>query len=92
LKLTAIPFLHASSELITNDFLSKTDSVPWIGTNVIITKQGNPFKGYVGIVKNVICGQDTASGLKVVIQLTHLNPSAPFKITVIDYDDVVEQW
>jgi hypothetical protein len=63
----AVPFLHASSELITNDFLSKTDSVPWIGTNVIITKQGNPFKGYVDIVKNVICGQDTASSLKVVV-------------------------
>jgi hypothetical protein len=91
LKLTAIPFLHASSELVTNDFLSKADSVPWVGTNVIITKQGNPFKGYVGIVKNVICGQDTASGLKVVVQLTHLNLSAPFKITVINYDDVVEQ-
>jgi hypothetical protein len=86
----AIPFLHASLELITNDFLSKT-SVPWIGTNVIITKQGNSFKGYVGIVKNIICGQDTASGLKVVIQLTHLNPSAPFKITAIDYDNVVKQ-
>jgi hypothetical protein len=76
---------------MTNDFLSKTDSVPWIGTNVIITKQGNPFKGYVGIVKNVICSQDTASGLKVVVQLTHLNPLAPFKITVIDYDDVIKQ-
>jgi hypothetical protein len=84
----AVPFLHASSELITSDFLFKTDSVPWIGTNDIITKQGNLFKGYVGIVKNVICGQDTASGLKVVVQLTYSNPLA---ITVIDYDDVVEQ-
>jgi hypothetical protein len=73
-------------------FLSKTNSVPWIGTNVIITKQGNTFKEYVGIVKNVICGQDTASSLKVVVQLTHLNPLAPFKITVINYDDVIEQW
>ena len=91
MKLTAVPFLHASSEVITDDFLSKADSVPWIGTNVIITKQGNPFKGYVGIVKNVLYGQDTASGLKIAVQLTHLNPSAPFKITLIDYDDVVEQ-
>ena len=83
LKLTAIPFLHASSEVITDDFLSKADSVPWIGTNVIITKQGDPFEEYVGIVENVLCGQDIASSLKIAIQLTHLNPLAPFKITLI---------
>ena len=54
----AIPFLH-SSILKTNDSLSKADSIPWIGTKVIITKHGGPLKGYVTIVKDVLCGQDT---------------------------------
>jgi hypothetical protein len=91
LKLTTIPFLHASSTLKADDSLSKADSVPWIGTNVIITKLGSPYKGYVGVVKDVLRGQDTDSGLKIVLQLTHLDPSSPFKTTVVDYDDVVEQ-
>jgi hypothetical protein len=65
--------------------------VPWIGTNVIITKLRSPLKGYVGVVKDVLCGQDTASGLKVTIQLAHLDPSAPFRTIVVDYDDIVEQ-
>ena len=49
--------------------------MPWIGTNVIITKPGSPIKGYVGVVKDVLRGQDTASGLKIDIQLVHLNDS-----------------
>jgi hypothetical protein len=65
--------------------------VPWIGTYVIITKLGSPLKGYVGTVKDVFRGQHTASGLKVALQLVHLDPSAPFKTIVVDYDDVVEQ-
>jgi hypothetical protein len=86
-----VPFLHASSTLKAGDSLSKADSVPWIGTNVIVTKLGSPYKGYVGVVKDVLRGQDTASGLKILIQLAHLDPSSPFKTTVVDYDDVVEQ-
>ena len=74
-----------------DDSLSKADTVPWISTNVIITKLGSPFKGYAGVVKDVVCGQDTATGLKIVVQLTHLDPSSPFRTTVVDYDDVVEQ-
>ena len=64
--------------------------MPWVGTDVIIMKQGSPLKGNVGIVKDVLHGQDTASGLKIAIQLSRLDPSAPFKTIVIDYDDIVE--
>jgi hypothetical protein len=71
--------------------LLKADRVPWIGTNVIVTKLGSPLKGYVGIVKDVLRGQDTASGLRIAIQLVHNNPSSPFKTTVVDHDGVVEQ-
>jgi hypothetical protein len=45
----------------------------------------------MGVVKDVLPGQDTASGLKIVLQLKHLDPSAPFKTITVDYDDVVEQ-
>ena len=65
--------------------------MPWIGTHVIITKLQNALKGYVGVVKDVLRGQDTASGLKVTIQLTRLDPSSPFRTIVVDYDDIVEK-
>ena len=45
----------------------------------------------MGVVKDVLPGQDTASGLKIVLQLKHLDPSSPFKTITVDYDDVVEQ-
>jgi hypothetical protein len=89
--LTTVPFLHTSTSSKADDHLSKADCVPWIGTHVVITKYGNPLKGYVGVVKDVLRGQDTASGLKIAIQLTRLDPSSPFRTTVVDYDDVVEQ-
>ena len=90
--MTTVPFFHTSSTLKADDLLYKADSVPWIGMNVIITKQGSAFKGYVAVVKDVLCGQDTASGLKIIIQLAHHDPSAPYRTTVVDYDDIVEQW
>ena len=48
------------------------------------------MKGYQGIIKSVLCKQSTESGLCVVAQLTHLDPSPPYKAVVLDYDDVVE--
>jgi hypothetical protein len=86
-----VPFFHTPSTSKADDSLSKADSVPWINTYVIITKPRSPLKGYVGVVKDVLHGQDTASGLKIVIQLAHLDPSSPFKTTAVDYDDIVEQ-
>ena len=89
--MTTIPFFHTSSKLKADDSLSKADSVPWIGTKVIVTKLGSPLKGYVGVVKDVLCGQETASGLRISIQLAHLDPSSPFRTIAVNYDDVVEQ-
>jgi hypothetical protein len=74
-----------------DDSLSKADRVPWIGTNVIITKVGHPLKGCSGVVKDVLPGQHTASGLKVFVQLTHYNPSVPYMSLHVDYEDVVEE-
>ena len=58
---------------------------------VIITKHGSPLKGYVAIVKDVHRGQDTLSSLRTFVQLLHLDPSAPFKTAIVNYDDIVEQ-
>lgn len=64
--------------------------MPWLGTHVVITKHRSPFKGYSGVVKDVFRGQAT-SGLRIVIQLTHLNPSNPFQSEIFDYDEVIEK-
>jgi hypothetical protein len=66
--------------------------MPWISTQVIITKPRDPHKGYMGVVTNVLRGQDTASGLRiqVEIQLLHYDPSSPYRKKIVDHDDVVE--
>ena len=91
MKLSTVPFLHSSSTIKADDSLSKADSVPWIGTHVIIAKIGDPFKGYYGVVKDVLRGQDTASGLKIVLQLELVGFSTTFRKIVVDYDSVVEK-
>ena len=66
-------------------------STAWINTHVIITALGSPLKGYVGVVTDVLPGQDTVSGLRIAVQLAHYDPSSPFKKMTFDYDDVVEE-
>jgi len=55
-----------------------------------VKKTGHVHKGDLGVVKNVLWGQETASGLKIEMQLTAYNPSLPYHSVVVDYDDVVE--
>jgi hypothetical protein len=62
---------------------------PWLGISVTIVKAG-PHKGYKAVVKNVLPGQTTSSNPRLEIQFQHLDPSNPFKIITVDYDDVVE--
>jgi hypothetical protein len=40
--------------------------------------------------QNVLCRQETSSGLQVAVQLAHLDPAFPIKTEVLDYDDIVE--
>ena len=91
--MATVPFLHSSSTIKADDSLSKADTVPWIGTHVIIAKIGDPFKGYYGVVKDVLRGQDTvtASGLKIVLQLELVGFSTTFRKIVVDYDSAVEK-
>ncbi|CAA7260677.1 unnamed protein product [Cyclocybe aegerita] len=89
LKVTTAPFLlalHAPSQILP---LFK-DQVPQIGTSVTIFRIGHPYKGHSGVVKNVLCGQPTDSGLRIEMQLTCLDPSKPFPLIIVDYGDVIE--
>lgn len=91
LKLVDVPLSHTPQSLpSTSDRVMRHERVPWIGTNVIITKAGHPLKGNPAVVKDVLCSQQTASGLRVAAQITSFDPSRPFKTVVLDYDDVVE--
>ena len=85
LKRTDPPFLFAMVPPPSVG-VPRSEPTPWIGTEVIITGQ-HALKTCRGTVYNV---QKTCSGLRLVIQLTALNPSVPFQRIPFDYDDVVE--
>ena len=48
------------------------------------------MKGYQGVIKTILCKQPNKSGLSVVAQLLHLDPTCPYKMVVLNYDDVIE--
>ena len=66
-----------------------SDKVPWLNTEIIITER-HAWKEYRGIILDVLCNQQTASSLRVQVQLTSLNLNTPFPRILLDYDDVVE--
>ena len=78
----AMHLKHASA-------ISRLEQVPWINVEIVIT-HGHPMKGHPGVIKDVLCNQPTPSGLQVVVQITSLDPTAPFKHLTLDYDHVVE--
>ena len=53
--------------------------------------KGHPLKGQIAVVTDMLCGQGTPSGLKLVVQLICFNPSSLYKKVTLDYDDIVEQ-
>ena len=66
-----------------------SDLVPWINTEVVIIAERHALKTYRGIILDVLCNQETPSGLRVQIHLASLDPNSPFKTVLLDYDDVV---
>ena len=88
MKVTSVPFLRTPH---SNVEPFRANRIPWIGTSVIITKFGHPWKGYEAVVKSVLACQPTASGLKVSIQLSHLDFASPFKTITVDYDYIFEK-
>jgi len=66
-----------------------SNQVPWLGQAVLVSKANHPFKGCQAIVKGVLYGQDTLSGLQIVAQLSYWDPTVPYHTIVLDYNDVV---
>ena len=91
MKVVSVLFLHApAAQPSTLPNLSQANKVPWLDTSVIIIKAGHPYRGYSAAVKNVLTHQTTPSGLKVQIQLSHLDFTSPFWTLTVDYDDIIE--
>jgi hypothetical protein len=67
-----------------------SDQVSWIRTTIWVRKPRHALKGCHGVVKNVLCGQETSSGSRITIQLSQWNPAFPFQTVIMDYDDIVE--
>ena len=88
LKHTTVPHVLAT-QIEPASALPRSERVPWIGTNIIITGR-HPLRTRQAIIKDVLCNQSTESGLMVVIELTSLDPNAPFPRLTLDYDNVLE--
>ena len=89
---TSTPFQYAAETQPNSlDFqLTRQHRHPWIGTNIVVSKQGHARKGETGKVTHVLFGQSTASGLRLTIQLTRYRPTTPFQSILVDYDNVHE--
>jgi hypothetical protein len=93
LKVTTPEVLHAPPPSNPDDAglsSARSNQVPWLGQAILVSKVNHPFKGRQAVVKGVLHGQNTLSGLRIVAQLSYWDPTAPYKTIVLDYDDVVE--
>lgn len=63
---------------------------PWLGLAVTIRKIGHPFCHYPAVVKDVLIGQNTRSGLKIIIEIMSHQAAAPRRQTTVDYDYVLD--
>lgn len=56
---------------------------------VMNIQKAHQMKGHQAIIKDVLCGQKTQSGIQVVIQYTNFDPANPIRKETIDYDNVI---
>ena len=89
LRIAIAPYFPTPHPMSSTSCISKVNRVPWLDIPATIIKAG-PHKGHSAVVKNVLPGQTTSSNLRLEIQFLHLDPSSPFKIVTVDYDDDVE--
>jgi len=68
------------------DAIGRSERAPWINEEIIVVAKGHPFRTLWGIVKDFLCGQPTASGLRVVVQM---NSIMEFPTIPLDYNGVV---
>lgn len=66
--------------------IGRSERVPWINTEIIIVQPNHPFRTMRGVVKDVICNQQTPSGLRIVVQPNFVG----LPNITMDYDGVVE--
>ena len=81
---------YSPEDLALPATLAGKDHIPWKGVKILITKQGEQRKGEPAVVDNVLCNQDTPSGLKINVQFMNYNPNMPFQKALFDYDDIIE--
>ena len=89
-KVSASPFALSQPHQSGDTVNSPRDPIPWLGTHVRIIQTGHSNRGYQAVIKSVLCGQDTLSGMRVAVQLLHYDPSNPFPTILCDYDSIVE--
>ncbi|KAK0183741.1 hypothetical protein F5146DRAFT_1007644 [Armillaria mellea] len=63
---------------------------PWLGSEVIVFPSGHPLRTQRGYVRDVICGQDNLSGLRIIMILDRYNPEQTNKECTVDYEHIVE--
>lgn len=94
LKVMSTAVLHALLPVSPGDAgpssLAWSNQVPWLGQTILVAKVKHLFKGHQAIVKEVLCSQNTLSGLQIVAQLSYWDPTIPCQTIVLDYDDVIE--
>lgn len=67
-----------------------TGRTPWLDVSATITLKGHPLRNYPAIVKDVLIGQDTDSGLQLVLEIMTYNAAHPRRIQKMDYEYVVD--
>lgn len=77
MTVTTAPMFLSSISACDN-ITAKQDKLAWLGISVLIARGGHGSKGLHGIVKDVLLGQKTSSGLQLVIEFEHYSPSTPF--------------
>lgn len=64
--------------------------MPWIGTRVLVYGRRQSLKAKTGVVRDVICGQNNDSGLRIIIILDNFDPTSANKEFTVDYEHVLE--
>src|SRR5260221_4241205 len=72
------------------DAIPRSEWVPWINVEIIIAH--GVMKSHPGVIKDVLGNQRPPSGLKVVVQISRLDPAASFRLITLDYDHVVTRY
>jgi len=85
LKHATVPFVFGTQPPDEGD-IERSERVLWIHTEIIIVQPSHPFRTMRGVVKDVLCNQQTPSGLRIVVQPNFVG----LPNITLDYNSVVE--